>query len=151
MKKSKYSISHAFIAGFIAITANTLLLKAAALVHIKAEGGGLLKLFIRDTRVFSWLQTLFQTSFFPFAFHYLTGFVMVGIYVYISPIFNLPGWLKGSLFSIFPWVLNGFIVLPALNQGILGSNTLSSSGILYFFFANWIFGLLLGWIYGAFE
>ena len=149
MKKKIYNISRGITAGFIAITVNTLLLKSADLFHIKAEGGGLLKLLIGGTQELSWLQPLLQRTWFPLAFHYLTGFFMVGIYVYVSPVFSLPGWVKGSLFSIFPWILNGVIVLPALNQGILGFNTLSLSGILYFFLANGIFGLLLGWIYGA--
>ena len=73
---------------------------------------------------------------------------MVLIYLYIfEPILPGKGWLKGSLFSLFPWMINGLIVLPLLGQGILGIHQLSIAGIIYFFIANWIFGLVLGVVY----
>lgn len=40
----------AMVAGFVAITANTIFLKAASLFHIAAESGGLLKLILLHTK-----------------------------------------------------------------------------------------------------
>ena len=138
------------MAGFIAITVNTILLKAAALFNITAESGGLLKLLLINTRnyfspdIFSY----FKTTLFWISFHYLTGFSMVLIYLHIfEPILPGKGWLKGSLFSLFPWIINGLIVLPILGQGILGIHQLSAAGIAYFFIANWMFGWILGILY----
>ncbi len=74
-----------FLAGFIAITANTFLLKAAPLLHIKAESGGLLKLILLHTHDYfsQGMLLYFKTTMFWLLFHYVTGFSMVLIYLYI--------------------------------------------------------------------
>ena len=81
------------------------------------------------------------------AFHYATGFGMVCLYVLLEPRLPGRGLLKGSLFSLLPWLINGLIVLPALGQGVFGYRTLPLSGIAYFFVANWSFGAVLGELY----
>lgn len=138
----------ALIAGFIAISVNTLLIQFAPVIHIKAEGGGLFKLLLRYGRPITGHIAFLYTSSFGVLFHYLTGLVMVIIYVcWFARLLKLSGWIKGSLFSLLPWLINGFIVLPLLGHGLLGYYKLSLTGILYFFTANWIFGLLLGWLF----
>lgn len=73
---------------------------------------------------------------------------MVFLYAYVvAPFLPGPGLWKGTLFSLFPWVLNGFLVLPLLGQGLLGIRVLSLEGILYFFVANWLFAAVLGLLY----
>ena len=150
MTKHSPHLFKGFLAGFIAITANTILLKAAPLLHIQAESGGLLKLILLHIHDYfsQGMLLYFKTTIFWLLFHYVTGFSMVLIYLYIfEPILPGKGWLKGSLFSLFPWMINGLIVLPLLGQGILGIHQLSIAGIIYFFIANWIFGLVLGVVY----
>ena len=73
---------------------------------------------------------------------------MVLMYVYLFEKL-LPGnaWLKGSLFSLLPWSINGCIVLPLLGQGFIGVHKLTTAGMIYFFLANWMFGLVLGVVY----
>lgn len=147
MQKFTPKLFKGLMAGFIAITVNTILLKMAAVFNITAESGGLLKLLLLNTRnYFSPAIFLnFKTTLFWIFFHYLTGFSMVFIYAFIfEPILPGKGWLKGSLFSLFPWLINGLIVLPILGQGILGIYQLSTAGIIYFFIANWMFGWVLG-------
>ena len=55
--------------------------------------------------------------------------------------------MKGGLFSLLPWAINGFIVLPLLGQGVLGMHAMTAGGILYFFETNAVFGLVLGGVY----
>ncbi len=143
-------LRNALWAGFIAITANTLFLKAAPLLHVAAESGGLLKLVLLHTKQYlpSNILSLTKTTGFWLFFHYLTGFGMVLMYAYLfEPLLPGKGWVKGSLFSLVPWLINGCIVLPLLGQGIMGVHQLSASGMIYFFFANLIFGLVLGVVY----
>ncbi len=136
--------------GLVAITLNTLVLKAAPLLHVNPESGGLLKLTLLHTRQLLPAELLptVKTAGFKLLFHYLTGLGMVGLYVlFFEPLLPGKGWVKGSLFSLLPWAINGFIVLPLLGQGALGARTLTAAGIVYFFVANWLFGLLVGWGY----
>ncbi len=149
MKKHS-NLFKGLVAGFVAITANTIFLKAASLFHIAAESGGLLKLILLHTKQHfpSNVLSLTKTTGFWLLFHYLTGFAMVLMYVYLfEKLLPGKGWVKGSLFSLLPWLMNGCIVLPLLGQGIMGVHQLSAGGMIYFFIANWIFGLVLGMVY----
>ena len=154
MKKNYAKVLNGFFAGLIAITVNTLLLKAAPIFNIEAESGGLLKLILLHTYVYmnTPMLAFAHTAAFALLFHYLTGFAMVVLYVYIlEPLLPGKGWQKGSLFSLLPWILNGFIILPLLGQGFIGIRQLPVTGIIYFFMANWIFGMILGKLYEIFQ
>ncbi len=154
VKKDNAKILNIFFAGLIAITLNTLLLKAAPIFNIVAESGGLLKLILLSTHLYMSAAVLayVHTTAFWVLFHYLTGFAMVILYVYIfQPLLPGKGWQKGSLFSLLPWMINGFIVLPLLGQGLIGIHQLPVTGIIYFFVANWIFGITLGVLYERFT
>lgn len=141
-----------FFAGFVAICFNTLLLKISPLFSIKAEGGGLLKLILSAGRGSPGRYSFLTSCEFALLFHFLTGFVMVYMYVFFfESITGLKGWLKGSMFSLVPWLINGFLILPLLGSGPLGIKMLSATGIAYFFVANWLFGLWLGALYDQFK
>jgi hypothetical protein len=138
------------LAGISAITLNTLLLKAAKPMHIKAEGGGLLKLILLIIPTAVAKQPFLHSDLFWYIFHYLTGGTMVILYfVFFNKLLQTQI-MKGTLFSLFPWLINGFVVLPLLNQGMLGINSLPLSGILYFFAANLLFGIALSTAYKKF-
>lgn len=149
----------AFYAGFIAITANTLFLKASPLLGVQAESGGLLRLCVLRLRgplgrtgiPVHWDNMRLpgpRSLSFWLIFHYATGFVMVTLYVRaVRSLLPGGGLMKGSLFSLGPWLINGLVVLPRLGQRPFGLSTLRPSGILYFFVANWLFGALLGVLY----
>lgn len=154
MTKYAPQLRSGLIAGFIAITINTLVLKAAPLLGIQAESGGLLKLLMLHLRslfakwgLAGWLPDPHGLGLW-IGFHYLTGFGMVFLYVFLfQPLLPGKGWLKGSVFSLLPWLINSTIVLPLLGQGWLGMHQLPVSGIVYFFVANWLFGASLGFFY----
>ena len=141
-------------AGFIAITVNIIALKAAPLFHIMAESGGLLKLVTMQVKPFAGASTIafFQTTPFWILFHYLTGFAMILLYMYLlEPVLPGKAWLSGTLFSFFPWLINGLIVLPILGQGVFGIHKLPLSGMVYFFIANWLFAVLFVYLYKRFR
>lgn len=147
----------------MAITANAVALKTASRFGIVAESGGLLKLhviylrpLVQSAGISEWwaAQGLPGPPSMPFwlVFHYVTGLAMVALYVFLlEPV--LPGGvlMKGSLFSLLPWLINGLIVLPLLDQGLFGLSVLPLSGVLYFFVANWLFGAVLGILYAKFR
>ncbi|GAC1602976.1 MAG: hypothetical protein NVS3B25_31420 [Hymenobacter sp.] len=138
------------LAGLVAITANTLVLKAAPLLAVNAESGGLLKFVLLHTTPVlpAGLLPVVKGEGFKLLFHYFTGLGMVGLYVLVfEPRLPGNGWVKGGLFSLLPWAINAFIVLPLLGQGVAGVYALTASGILYFFGANAVFGLVLGGVY----
>ena len=147
------------LAGFVAITVNTLVLKSAAPLGIVAESGGLLRLHV--LYVGPLLRRLGVTGLwtsaglpgpsslaFWLAFHYATGFAMVLLYtLFLERVLPGSGFVKGSVFSLVPWLINGLAVLPLLGQGAFGVRRLPVSGIVYFFIANWMFGAVLGVVY----
>lgn len=135
------------IAGFTAITLNTIMLKLAKTFDIKAESGGLLKLTLKMLPGSLNNTTFVKTDWFAILFHFGTGAVMVIIYTAFFNRLVLSKFFKGLLFSLFPWVVNGVIVLPLLNQGIFGLDTLPLSGAFYFFLANLLFGFTLNHFY----
>jgi hypothetical protein len=141
-----------FVAGFLSIGIHAFLLKIAGFFQIQAESGGLLKLlalqlksvgayfnvevkgllaYLLPPPVWIWL-----------VFHFLTGFLMVILYrLLLKGRLSNNVFTEGFLFSLFPWIINSFIVLPLLDQGIFGYQTIPFSGILYFFIANSLFGV----------
>ena len=143
-----YKANRILIAGFIGISANTVALKLAPLFHVDPGAGGLLQLLLLyASRTLPWIVPFMHSlgltkppSLIGYLwFHYLTGLGMIALYFY-GIAWWLPGprWWRGTLFSIFPWLINSAIVLPQLGQGFAGLKTLAPSGVLYFFFANWI-------------
>lgn len=155
--------SGALLAGFLSISVNTIVLKAAELLGFVAESGGLLRLHVL------YLGPLFQrlgisplwassglplpsSLSFWLVFHYVTGFVMVFLYsMLLERVLPGRGLIRGSVFSFLPWLINGLVVLPLLGQGAFGHRKLLLSGMAYFFVANWSFGAVLGVLYEKFH
>jgi hypothetical protein len=138
----KLNFNKLTLAAFVAITVNTLLLKLAPLLGITAESGGLLKLVFKIIPGIAGISFL-HSAFFWVIFHYLTGFGMALFYFFVFAKFRISKWTKGVLFSFIPWLINGVIVLPMLGRGVIGIHQLPVSGIIYFFFANLVFAIIL--------
>ena len=153
----------ALLAGFLSISVSTIVLKAAVPLGFIAESGGLLRLHVL------YLGPLFQrfgisplwtsmglpppsSPLFGLVFHYGTGFVMVLLYTLVlERVLPGRGLIKGSVFSLLPWVINGLLVLPLLGEGAFGRHRLLLSGMAYFFVANWSFGAVMGVLYEKFR
>ncbi|QEM19079.1 hypothetical protein DIU38_024600 [Mucilaginibacter sp. P4] len=93
----------AVLAAFIAITVNTILLKAANMLAVRAESGGLLKLALSALPSAIHRPAFLKSAIFWFFFHYMIGFAMAGCYFFLfRNRLPRPGIVRGSLFSIFP-------------------------------------------------
>jgi uncharacterized membrane protein YagU involved in acid resistance len=143
----------------MAITVNTVMLKTAPLMGIKAgaEGlFGLLRNYFGETFRDIGLSGLWSAAMLPqpgtlmfyIFFHSLIGFLMAGLYVSVVEKYLAgSGWRKGAVFALLPWLINSIIVLPLLGKGFAGSNVLDGVGLVYFFIANGVYGVLLGHLY----
>lgn len=165
-KHTTIKIMAAFWAGLVAISLNTILLKIARYLGIVAESGGLLKLLVIYLKPSmekfgvseKWTALGFPgPASLPFwlVFHYMTGYLMVLLYTLIfrprtSERRFIGGLVKGSIFSLLPWLIHCLFVLPQLGQKPFGIHRLTKLGIAYFFIANWTFGAVLGILYEQF-
>lgn len=150
-------------AGFLAVSVNTAVLKLSALFHIEAESGGLFRLLrlhlgdyfhaIGVGNAWGALHLPMPgTLYFWILFHTFMGLVMAVVYAYaIEPYLSGPGWRKGAVYSIIPWLINSFIIMPALGKGIAASHALTAVGMGYFFVANGTYAVLLGFLYEKFS
>lgn len=143
----------------MAITVNTVLLKTAPLMGIKVGAGGLfglLRNYFGETFSDLGLSAMWSAAALPqpgtlmfyIFFHSLIGFMMAALYVYVIEKYLAgPGWRKGAVFAMLPWLINSIIVLPLLGKGFAGSNVLDGVGLVYFFIANGVYGVLLGYLF----
>jgi len=150
-------------AAVIAIAVNTFILKIAPVIKIKAGAGGLFGLLRKHFgETFTdlglsgvWTSLSFPqpgTLLFYIFFHSLIGFLMSALYVYvIEKYLSGNGIQKGAVFSMLPWLFNSIIVLPMLGKGFAGSGVLGIVGLTYFFIANGVYGVLLGYLYEKFS
>lgn len=153
----------ALAAGIVGVAVNTVLLKAAVPLGIRAESGGLLRLVARSLAPLAsrtgineiWMRVglpLPNSLVFWLGFHLATGLVMALLYAYFfEPRLPGNGLLKGSLFALVPWLINSLVVLPLLGQGTIGTRVLPLSGIIYFFVANWSFAATLSVLYARWK
>ncbi|MCW8308732.1 MULTISPECIES: hypothetical protein [Acidiphilium] len=149
-------------AGAIAIVINSFILFAADWIPLVTAHGGLLKLIkpfvagpLQTSGVASLWRTLDlpapQTMVFKIGFHIAVGLAMAVAYAFIfEPVLRGPAWLKGLLYAAFAWIMNAFIVLPWIGEGIAGSRNLSLAGMAYFAFAHTVFFVLLAILYAQF-
>ncbi|MGD9809240.1 MAG: hypothetical protein AB7E76_00070 [Deferribacterales bacterium] len=162
MEGSK-KLSAMLSAAVIAIAVNTFMLKIAPVIKIKAGAGGLFGLLKKHygtafTEVGlsgAWTALGLPqpgTLLFYILFHSFIGFMMSILYVYaIEKYLAGTGIRKGAVFSMLPWLFNSIVVLPMLGNGFAGSRVIGLVGITYFFIANGVFGILLGYLYERFS
>jgi hypothetical protein len=133
--------SAALVAGTIAIVLNTLALDAAQLVPLATGNGGLLRFLMMLTggAVSAPAGAVFQTG-----FHIVIGLAMALFYAFaLEPWMRVPSWLGGVLFATAVWLINAFIVLPTIGEGIADSRGLTLVGMAWFALAHTLFFLVL--------
>ena len=136
-------IAASLCAGAIAIALNVAALWSADLVHLQTAHGGLVKLLVQLTGV-----AVPHSQVFNIEFHVGVGLVMaVGYSLLLEPLWRGPPWLLGLVCATAVWIANAFIVLPLIGEGIAGSATLSTSGILWFAAAHTVFFVALALLY----
>jgi hypothetical protein len=135
----------ALVAGTIAIVLNILALDAARLVPLATGNGGLLRfLVILTGGAFpAPAGAVLKTG-----FHVVIGLAMALFYTFVlEPWMRVPNWLGGVLFATGVWLINAFIVLPAIGEGIAGSRDLTLAGMVWFAAAHTLFFLVLAVLY----
>ena len=59
--------------------------------------------------------------------------------------------LKGLGYALFVWLLNAFVVLPLLGEGIAGARLLTVLGMVCFALAHTAFFIILAYLYAALD
>lgn len=149
----------ALIAGAIAITINILLFNLADALGIVTARGGLQRLvrgwlaapIVQSGVGGVWLATGLpgpDTALFRTGFKVCVGLGMAAFYA-LALEARLPGHalMKSLIYALFAWVLNAFIVLPLLGEGIAGARALTAAGMLWFATAHTVFFIVVAFIY----
>lgn len=163
MSRPAISFRAALLAGLIAIIINTVLLNLAQFIPLRTEAGGLLKLLnigFADIQATSFISDIWHrlhmpapdSEVFKTLFHIVVGLVMALVYAALfEP--RLPGqpWVKGLLYALLAWLLNAFVVLPWIGEGIAGIHHLSLTGMVYYAVAHTVFFVPLALFYARFR
>jgi len=146
MAKAWGRLPSALVAGAVAITANTLALKAADLVPLATARGGLLRM-IRSLFP-GWLRVHTGNAVFQIGFHLFVGMLMALAYAYaIEPALKGGPWTKGLLCALALWLLNALFVQPMIGEGFAGSAHLGVAGMIWFAAAHTLFFVWLSVMY----
>ena len=154
-------LAASLIAGAVAIFVNTALLAGADAVGFTTARGGLLRLvktLIGDMAPLLGLTDLWNGviapatagAAFKTGFHVFIGLSMALFYAYVlEPL--LPGrpLVKGLIYALLVWLLNAFVVLPGIGEGLAGSARLGIGGMTGFAFIHTAFFVLLALIYAG--
>lgn len=155
-------IAAALSAGGVAIAINTVVLFAASSIPLVTAHGGLLtviKLLAGKLLVASGVAGLWQAAHLPevrsmifqVGFHVVIGLGMAVFYaLMVEPRLGGAAWRKGLIYAVAIWLLNAFLILPAIGEGIAGSHSITMGGMLYFAMAHTIFFLVLALLYSKF-
>ena len=159
MSRPAMSFQAALLAGLIAIIINTALLHLAKFIPLEIQGGGLLKLLkmgFGDVLAASPINGIWHylhmpapdSEVFKTLFHVGVGLAMALVYAaLIEPRLQGPAWLKGLLYALLVWLLNAFVLLPWVGEGVAGTGHLSLAGIAYYAIAHTVFFVLVAPLY----
>lgn len=172
-KKQKMQVTHtsqpamslraALLAGLIAITLNTVVLYLAQFIPLRTEAGGLLKVLklgFGDALGASFLNQVWnqmklpspESEVFKTGFHVFVGLGMALFYAAVfEPWLSGTAWRKGFCYALLAWLLNAFVVLPWIGEGIAGNHHLALTGMVYYAAAHTIFFVLLALLYARFR
>lgn len=159
MSRRALSLRAALLAGLIAIIINTVLLHLAQFIPLRTEAGSLLKLLklgFGDALAASYLNEVWHrlqlsspgSEVFKTGFHVFIGLAMALVYAAVFEPW-LPGsaWRKGFWYALLAWLLNAFVVLPWIGEGIAGNHHLGLTGMVYYAVAHTVFFVLLALLY----
>jgi len=160
MSASK-KIFFVLVAGAIAITINILLLNICDAFGIVTARGGLQRLVrlwlggpltqigVADV----WAATGLpgpDTAIFRTGFKVSVGLGMAVFYaLVVDPFMGGGALLKGLVYALFVWLINAFVVLPLLGEGIAGARLLTALGMVSFAAAHTVFFVVLAYLYAG--
>lgn len=148
-------LSGAIIAGFTATIVMTILLLLAYLAvgYIGSEDGGTLSRWFWGLTHNDLTNGVYDIPIAAFSINLLAGLGWAFVYAaFVEPRLAGPGWRKGLLFAVVPWLLSLVVFLPLVGGGILGldldAGPLPALGNLLLHLA---WGLTLGAVYAIPE
>lgn len=147
------SFTRALIAGFVATAALTTVLVPAYWVALTVGSPN-----SGATTLLRWLWALAHNPLtdttkaaLPLAvgLHFVMGFAWALAYAaLVEPRLTGPGWRRGMLFALLPWVLSVVVFFPAVGVGLfgigVGAGPLPVVGNLVL---HLVYGAVLGWLY----
>jgi len=143
-------------AGLVALVPNMAVLAIAHEMHVSTGHGGLLKFFVMfvDKPLGNPIGILESPDLLVKAlFHVLVGLGMAVVFAEVlypqGSRWGLRGWVIGLWYGVFIWILNAFVVLPSLGEGIAGLRSVGTRGVVVFAVAHFAFFLVLGVTYSA--
>jgi hypothetical protein len=81
--------------------------------------------------------------------HFASGIATAVVYALVEPRLRGPGWRRGMVFSLAPWILSLVVFLPATGGGLLGLRLGAGPlPILGNLILHLVYGATLGQIYG---
>ena len=140
------------LSGFVATFAMTVVLTIAyGLTNVLGdENGGQLARWFWALGNNPLTERTADAVVFAIALNLLMGLVWALVYGrFVEPILGGPGWRKGMLFSLLPWLLSIVAFLPLMGGGFLGAGI--DAGPLPVFgnlVLHLIYGAVLGAVYG---
>jgi hypothetical protein len=154
-------IFYSLVAGAIAITINILLLNLCDAVGIVTARGGLQRLVrlwlggpltqigVADLWAIAGLPGP-DTAIFRTGFKVSVGLGMAVFYaLVVDPLVAGATLLKALGYALLVWLLNAFVVLPLLGEGIAGTRLLTVLGMVCFAGAHTVFFVVLAYIYAG--
>lgn len=146
-------LSNSVIAGFPATVVMTVVFIAGFLFSgaLGAQDGNIVSRWFWGLTNNSLTDSAYDIPIGAYSVNLLAGLVWAGVYGYFAePRLSGPGWRKGMLFSIVPWLLSLFIFFPIVGAGILGADLgagpLPAIGNLVLYL---VYGAVLGSIYAV--
>ena len=86
-----------------------------------------------------------QTPIVGWVIHFFIGSVMWGvIYAWLDSSLPGPHWIRGVIFATGAWL----VMMPMAGEGFFGVN-MGMMAPIATLMLHWIFGAVLGWVYGA--
>jgi hypothetical protein len=83
--------------------------------------------------------------------HFIIGVLAWGVlFSWVDRYLHFPHWVNGVFFSSVVWLGVMLIVMPAAGEGLFGSRLALGTPTVTLFL-NWIYGLVLGSVYGLLQ
>lgn len=134
----RVNIPSAVTAGLGATIALTLMMTAAPLMGMpKMDIAGMLAGFMHAPLILGWLA------------HFMIGTALAGGYVlFFAARGHQPGWIKGALYSLIPWLMAQLIVMPMMGAPLFSGSLVLAMGSLV---GHLVYGSVLGALYRPFP
>ena len=130
--------TRAVIGGLVATAAMTVLMLMAPAMGLPPMNiGAMLGSVMGGSLVLGWMA------------HFVIGTVLAIIYAaFFAARLPGPGYLRGALYGLLPWIAAQIVVMPMMGAGLFGGSFGGAFGSLM---GHLVYGAVLGSIYGATE